>query len=121
MDISSAADRLEQARSTNAGLPLFSRDPGGLSAEEAWAVAAEVDRRLMERGPDFVLYTIVDAMVDAHFPLLEQIAKVERGEDPMGVIRDPNHPMVDTNLEQSITMHYPTGIVADTVGASANG
>ena len=50
MDIGSAADRLEQARSSNGGLPLFSRDPGGLSAEEAWAVAAEVDRRLMERG-----------------------------------------------------------------------
>jgi 2-keto-4-pentenoate hydratase len=50
MDISTAADRLEQARSTNSGLPLFSRDPGGLSAEEAWAIAAEVDRRLVERG-----------------------------------------------------------------------
>jgi magnesium transporter len=31
------------------------------------------DRRLLERGPDFLLYAIVDAMVDAHFPLLEQI------------------------------------------------
>lgn len=50
MDISSAADRLEQARMTHIGLPLLSRDPGGLSAEEAWAIAAEVDRRLGERG-----------------------------------------------------------------------
>ena len=31
------------------------------------------DRRLLERGPDFLLYSIVDAMVDAHFPLIEQI------------------------------------------------
>ena len=31
------------------------------------------DRRLIERGMDFLLYAIVDAMVDAHFPLLEQI------------------------------------------------
>ena len=31
------------------------------------------DRRLLERGPDFLLYSIVDQMVDAHFPLLEQI------------------------------------------------
>jgi magnesium transporter len=31
------------------------------------------DRRLLERGPDFLLYTIVDQMVDAHFPLIEQI------------------------------------------------
>jgi 2-keto-4-pentenoate hydratase len=50
MDISTAADRLEHARRTRTGLPLFSRDPGGLSAEEAWAIAAEVDRRLVERG-----------------------------------------------------------------------
>ena len=50
MDISRAADRLERARMTGTGLPLFSREPGGLSAEEAWAIAAEVDRRLEERG-----------------------------------------------------------------------
>jgi len=31
------------------------------------------DARLLARGPDFLLYAIVDAMVDAHFPLLEQI------------------------------------------------
>lgn len=50
MDVSSAADRLEQARMTRAGLPLFSRDPGGLTEQEAWAIAAEVDRRLEARG-----------------------------------------------------------------------
>jgi magnesium transporter len=31
------------------------------------------DKRLLDRGPDFLLYSIVDAMVDAHFPLIEQI------------------------------------------------
>ncbi|HEX2834016.1 MAG TPA: magnesium/cobalt transporter CorA [Thermoanaerobaculia bacterium] len=31
------------------------------------------DRRLLQRGPDFLLYSIVDGMVDAHFPLVEQI------------------------------------------------
>jgi magnesium transporter len=31
------------------------------------------DRRLLERGPDFLLYSVVDQMVDAHFPLVEQI------------------------------------------------
>jgi 5,5'-dehydrodivanillate O-demethylase len=30
----------------------------------------------------------------------EQIEKVQRGEDPMGVQRDPNHEMVDTNIEE---------------------
>ena len=31
------------------------------------------DKRILERGPDFLLYSIVDQMVDAHFPLLEEI------------------------------------------------
>jgi magnesium transporter len=31
------------------------------------------DRRGLARGVDFLLYSIVDIMVDAHFPLLEQI------------------------------------------------
>src|SRR5215212_5464002 len=31
------------------------------------------DRRLLGNGPDFLLYSIVDQMVDAHFPLLERI------------------------------------------------
>ena len=31
------------------------------------------DRRLIERGPDFLLYSLVDGMVDAHFPLLDEI------------------------------------------------
>ena len=30
------------------------------------------DKRLLSRGADFLLYSIVDIMVDAHFPLLEQ-------------------------------------------------
>ncbi len=53
--------------------------------------------------------------------MFEQIAKVEQGEDPIGVIRDPNHPEIDTNLEKSITMHYPTGIVTrETTSVIAN-
>ena len=31
------------------------------------------DKRLAANGPDFLLYSIVDQMVDAHFPLLEKI------------------------------------------------
>jgi magnesium transporter len=31
------------------------------------------DRRLLERGVDFLLHSIVDEMVDAHFPLLDEI------------------------------------------------
>jgi hypothetical protein len=38
--------------------------------------------------------------------MFEQIAMVERGEDPIGVIHGPYHPMGNTNLERSITMRY---------------
>jgi len=31
------------------------------------------DARILANGPDFLLYSIVDLMVDAHFPLLERI------------------------------------------------
>lgn len=31
------------------------------------------DRRLLANGPDFLLYTIVDQMVDTHFPILDRL------------------------------------------------
>jgi hypothetical protein len=31
--------------------------------------------------------------------MFREIEKVRQGLDPMGVMRDPNHPIVDTNLE----------------------
>ena len=43
-----------------------------------------------------------------------EMDKVAKGQDPMGTIRDPNRNVVDTNLMKSITMEYPTGIVAKT-------
>jgi 5,5'-dehydrodivanillate O-demethylase oxygenase subunit len=45
--------------------------------------------------------------------MFEEIAKVQRGEDPMGVFRDDR--ILDTNFEKSIHMDYPTGHVARTV------
>ncbi len=50
MDVERAADRLEHARRSLTGLTPFSREASGLTEDEAWAVAAEVDRRLAERG-----------------------------------------------------------------------
>ena len=41
--------------------------------------------------------------------MFAEIAKVQRGEDPMGVYRDPDHTIIDTNLQKSATMEYPTG------------
>ena len=34
--------------------------------------------------------------------LKEQIERVQRGEDPIGVFRDPDHPMIDTNVDEGI-------------------
>jgi len=31
--------------------------------------------------------------------MFENIGRVQRGLDPLGVIRDPDHEMIDTNLE----------------------
>jgi hypothetical protein len=31
--------------------------------------------------------------------LAENIEKVRHGQDPLGVIRDPDHDIIDTNLE----------------------
>jgi 5,5'-dehydrodivanillate O-demethylase len=44
----------------------------------------------------------------------ENIERVQRGEDPLGVVRDPDHPMINTNLmgeAQGVrTAPHPTGI-----------
>ena len=32
----------------------------------------------------------------------EQIEKVARGEDPIGVNRDPDHPIIDTKVDEDI-------------------
>ncbi len=34
----------------------------------------------------------------------ENIEKVQKGEDPFGVIRDPRHAIIDTNLEESLVV-----------------
>ncbi len=46
--------------------------------------------------------------------MFEEIERVQRGEDPLGVIRDPDQ-VIDTNFDASLTMVYPTGHVAQTV------
>ncbi|MEE8519547.1 MAG: hypothetical protein V3S98_10525, partial [Dehalococcoidia bacterium] len=47
--------------------------------------------------------------------MFEQIELVRQGKDPMGVYRDPDHAIIDTNFDKSINMTYPTGHVAKTV------
>ena len=50
------------------------------------------DRRILERGPDFLLYSIVDQMVDAHFPLIETIEEaVDDLQDRIFENAEPSH------------------------------
>ncbi|MDQ6800600.1 MAG: magnesium/cobalt transporter CorA [Acidobacteriota bacterium] len=48
------------------------------------------DRRILSNGPDFLLYSIVDQMVDAHFPLLDRIE--ESVDDLQDTIFKDAHP-----------------------------
>jgi 5,5'-dehydrodivanillate O-demethylase len=50
---------------------------------------------------------------------LENIRRVERGEDPIGVYRDSDHEVIDTHFDRSVSMHYPTGIKTRTVEQAA--
>jgi magnesium transporter len=50
------------------------------------------DRRILARGNDFLLYSIVDDMVDAYFPLLEQIEEcVDELQDRIFESADSSH------------------------------
>ncbi|HYS55028.1 MAG TPA: magnesium/cobalt transporter CorA [Thermoanaerobaculia bacterium] len=49
-----------------------------------------MDARMIVKGTDFLLYSIVDQMVDAHFPLLERIE--ERVDDLQDTIFKDAHP-----------------------------
>lgn len=50
------------------------------------------DTRLLGNGPDFLLYNIVDQMVDAHFPLLDQIEEVvDELQDSIFKDAQPSH------------------------------
>jgi 5,5'-dehydrodivanillate O-demethylase oxygenase subunit len=52
--------------------------------------------------------------------LKESIEKVQRGEDPWGIQRDPNHATIDTNLDESLVWERvgrPAGINTETTGA----
>ncbi len=44
--------------------------------------------------------------------LREQIERVQRGEDPWGVVREPDHAMIDTNLMGEAQTAHPLGVRA---------
>ena len=52
---------------------LFTIHRDNLQAIDAIWNRIPQDQRIMQRGVDFVLYSVLDALVDQHFPLLEEI------------------------------------------------
>ncbi|MFN2443606.1 MAG: magnesium/cobalt transporter CorA [Thermoanaerobaculia bacterium] len=46
-----------------------------VSAEAVWHRLPQ-DRRILEQGPDFLLYTVLDTLIDLHFPLIDEIEEM---------------------------------------------
>ncbi len=51
--------------------------------------------------------------------MFSEMEKVERGDDPLGVVRDPNHAIIDTNLEHE--QGRASGMATETVPWRAPG
>jgi len=50
--------------------------------ERVWEAVQRGDERILQRGPDFTAYRIVDAVVDEYFQLLDHVGEqIERVED----------------------------------------
>jgi len=84
---------------------LFTVHRQGLaSADDVWK-RLPGDRRLLSRGPDFLLYSIVDEMVDAYFPLLEQIEEcVDDLQDRIFENADEHHLSELLHLKRDINV-----------------
>jgi magnesium transporter len=52
---------------------LFTVHSGRMQAVDDICARLPEDKRLLANGPDYLLYEIVDLLVDAHFPLLDRI------------------------------------------------
>jgi len=92
--------------------PIARYDMDGVDAQDymAWETQGAIPDRSVER-----LASSDRGVVMLRRLLLEQIELVQQGKDPMGVIRDPHHPMIDTNLTHSIEVEaglYPGSVTA---------
>lgn len=67
------------------------------SIEDVWSRLPH-DVRVMERGVDFILYNVLDSLVDRYFPLVDQIE--ERIDQIHGLIfSDPSQTLLDELLD----------------------
>ena len=51
--------------------------------------------------------------------MFENIERVQRGQDPLGVYRDPEHPMIETGLTRAVRHRKPLGINTPTYEVKA--
>ena len=63
----------------------------------AWETQGPIPDRSVER-----LATTDRGVILFRQVLRENIERVQQGGDPLGVMRDPDHPMIDTNLTGSL-------------------
>jgi 5,5'-dehydrodivanillate O-demethylase len=78
----------------------------------AWETQGAIADRTDER-----LATSDRGIVMLREMLAAEIAKVQQGVDPLGVIRDPDLEIVDTNLEADVIVHMRAGRVVGGVSA----
>jgi 5,5'-dehydrodivanillate O-demethylase len=76
----------------------------------AWETQGPLADRSVER-----LATSDRGIVMLREMMREEIAKVQQGLDPMGVERDLDHPMIDTNLEADVIARVRAGEVLGAV------
>jgi len=71
---------------------LFTVHNGRMEAIDQICARLPEDKRILSNGPDYLLYEIVDLMVDAYFPLLEKVEEcVDDLQDAIFLNAKPGH------------------------------
>ena len=72
----------------------FDMSQGQQQDHMAWETQGPIADRTVER-----LATTDQGIVMYRDMLAREISRVQEGLDPLGLVRDPNHPMIETSLE----------------------
>ena len=63
--------------------------------------AWETQGRIADHAVEHVSYSDRGVVMHREM-LLENIERVQQGLEPFGIVRDPDHPIIDTNLKQEL-------------------
>ena len=75
----------------------FDMSQGQMQDHMAWETQGPIANRMGER-----LATTDRGVVMYREMLLREIQRVQEGQDPLGLIRDPSHPMIETSLKDRV-------------------